>query len=80
MVTTRQVGDKLFLDDQRSGMSLALNPMGSAIWMDLSTPKSINDLTTILQELYPNEPQEKLKQGVTGYLRQLQAQDVVVSS
>ncbi len=79
-VQTRELGGQVVLEDQRTGRSLALNPMGSAIWMDLAAPKSANDLTAILKELYPKEPDEKLQSGVTQYLQQLQKEELVVAA
>ncbi|RXM21731.1 PqqD family protein, partial [Citrobacter sp. AAK_AS5] len=59
--TTRRIGDAAFLWRPGDAVLWHLNPAARAIWALLSRPASARSLAKTLQQLFPDEPPQRLQ-------------------
>lgn len=74
VITRRIAGDTLLIPVTQVGVDLQkvylLNETAAAIWDLLQTPRSADDLVTVLQETY-EAPEETIRRGIEAVLEDL---------
>lgn len=70
-VATRRTGEAAFLWQPGEAMLWHLNPVAQAIWTLLSRPRSARSVARILQQVFPDEPPQRIEDDTCALLAQL---------
>jgi hypothetical protein len=70
-VTSRRIGESLYLADPEGRTIERLDPMASAIWQMLEHPVSPSDVTDALAHAFPDTPRDRIDADVSSLMRGL---------
>jgi len=70
-VHVRQMDDQVFLADPDTDVLFHLNPVGSAVWRLLEQPTSIDEVTGLLTEAFPDAPAGQISTDVSALYDEL---------
>ncbi len=70
-VHVRQMDDQAFLADPDTDVLFHLNPVGSAVWRLLDQPTSMEEVTSLLTEAFPEAENGRITADVSALFEQL---------
>lgn len=70
-VATRRMGEAAFLWQPGEAMLWHLNPVAQAIWTLLSRPRSARSVAHVLQEVFPDEPLQRIEDDTCALMARL---------
>jgi hypothetical protein len=73
------VGDRVVLYHRETQKALVLNPSGSRLWKELSSPRTEAELAAELCRAYPGLSASTAAQDVSRYLEQLTEHSLLVA-
>lgn len=79
-VDTSAVSDRVILFERGSRRTLVLNPTGSALWHELASPRTPDELANWLQSRFPTLNPEQTRRDVETYLSELLNQQLIQSA
>ncbi len=77
-IVVREVGNAIFLVDQKYGSIFNLNTIGAGIWRLVKQPRTPDEVVDTVQTAFPDEPPEKIEQDVTELLDELEEEGLIV--
>lgn len=78
-IENSRVGERNVLYHRDSGKAIVLNPTGSWLWEQLSTPQTAEALIAVLQQRFPEVSPEQALRDVEAFLDELKEHQAVTS-
>jgi hypothetical protein len=76
-VAARAVGGDIFLAAPREGSIHALNPMATAVWRALETPRSFRELCALFEAAFPDQDPKQIRNDLSALLKTLEKDGLV---
>ena len=70
-ILEKGLDDELLLIDNEADVIFNLNPLGTAVWRFLDTPRKIDEILKVLCTAFPDIPEAQIKEDTLFLLGQL---------
>lgn len=70
-ILEKKLDDELLLIDNETDVIFNLNPLGTAVWRFLDTPRQTDEIMAVLGAAFPGVPKEKISEDISRLLGQL---------
>ena len=70
-VLEKKLDDELLLIDNETDVIFNLNPLGTAVWRFLETPKTADEIMEVLCNAFPDIPEVQIREDTSRLLGQL---------
>ena len=70
-ILEKRLDDELLLIDNEADVIFNLNPLGTAVWRFLETPRKIDEILEVLGAAFPDIPEAQIKEDTLFLLGQL---------
>lgn len=77
-ILEKTLDDELLLIDGDTDVILNLNPLGTAVWRFLVTPRETNEIIEVLCAAFPDIPEEQIREDTSRLLDQLVDRQLLV--
>lgn len=77
-ILEKTLDDELLLIDNETDMIFNLNPVGTAVWRFLDTPRETDEIMAVLGAAFPDIPKEKIREDISHLLDQLADRKLLV--
>ena len=77
-ILEKTLDDELLLIDGDTDVILNLNPLGTAVWRFLVTPRETNEIIEVLIAAFPDIPEEQIREDTSRLLDQLVDRQLLV--
>lgn len=77
-ILEKTLDDELLLIDSDTDVILNLNPLGTAVWRFLETPRETNEIIEVLCAAFPDSPEEQIRGDTSRLLDQLVDRQLLV--
>lgn len=77
-ILEKTLDDELLLIDGDTDVILNLNPLGTAVWRFLVTPRETNEIIEVLCAAFPDIPEEQIREDASRLLDQLVDRQLLV--
>lgn len=77
-ISKRKVGETLYLIDTRRNTIHQLNPIGAAVWDQLSRPESIDGLVDMLHVAFADTSRRVIKRDVENLIGELLKMELII--
>ena len=77
-ILEKTLDDELLLIDSDTDVILNLNPLGTAVWRFLDTPRETNEIIEVLCAAFPDIPEEQIREDTSRLLDQLVDRQLLV--
>ena len=77
-ILEKTLDGELLLIDSDTDVILNLNPLGTAVWHFLDTPRETNEIIEVLCAAFPDIPEEQIREDTSRLLDQLVDRQLLV--
>ncbi len=74
----KALDDELLLIDNEADVIFNLNPLGTAVWRFLDTPREAGEIIEVLGAAFPDIPEEQIREDTLSLLGQLVDRELLV--
>ena len=77
-ILEKPLDDELLLIDNEADVIFNLNPLGTAVWRFLDTPREADEIIEVLGAAFPDIPEEQIREDILLLLGQLVDRELLV--